>query len=105
MRVLVTGGAGFIGSFVCERLVGLGHTVRVLDSLDPQVHPAAAPMLPDGVTLLRDDIRDAAAAARAIADVDVIVHAAAAVGVGQSMYKVRHYIDVNTTGTATLLDA
>ncbi len=108
MRVLVTGGAGFIGSFVCERLIGLGHTVRVLDNLDLQVHPAEAslpPLIPDGVTLLRDDIRDAAAVARAIADVDAIVHAAAAVGVGQSMYKVRHYIDVNTTGTATLLDA
>lgn len=106
MRVLVTGGAGFIGSFVCERLVALGHTVRVLDSLDPQVHHAGeAPPVPPDVEFRREDVRDSAACERALENIDVVVHCAAAVGIGQSMYKVRHYVDVNVTGTATLLEA
>lgn len=106
MRVLVTGGAGFIGSFLCERLLGLGFAVRVLDNLDPQVHePGAPPPVPAEVEFLSADVRDPASCARAVADVDVVVHAAAAVGVAQSLYRVRHYIDVNTTGTATLLEA
>ena len=102
--VLVTGGAGFVGSFVCERLIAKGFSVRVLDNLDPQVHqgpPAIAP----GVEFLRGDVRDADTCARALDGVDVVVHAAAAVGIGQSLYRVRHFIDVNTTGTATLLEA
>ena len=106
MRVLVTGGAGFIGSFVCERLLALGHAVRALDNLDPQVHPVGErPQVPPGVEFLQDDLRDRAVCRRALEGIDVVVHAAAAVGVAQSMYQVRHYIDVNVTGTATLLDA
>jgi dTDP-L-rhamnose 4-epimerase len=106
VRVLVTGGAGFIGSFVCERLLALGHTVRVLDNLDPQAHPAGEPpQIPPGVEFLQDDVRNPAACAAALENIDVVVHCAGAVGVGQSMYKVRHYIDVNVTGTATLLEA
>ena len=105
MRVLVTGGAGFIGSFVCERLLALGHSVRVLDNLDPQVHPSGeVPRIPPGVEFRHDDVRDAQACERALEDIDVIVHCAGAVGVGQSMYKVRHYVDVNVMGTATLLE-
>ena len=106
MRVLVTGGAGFIGSFVCERLLALGHTVRVLDNLDPQVHPVGErPRVPPGVEFRQDDLRDRSACHRALEGIDVVVHAAAAVGVAHSMYQVRHYIDVNVTGTATLLEA
>jgi len=101
---LVTGGAGFVGSFVCERLIARGFAVRVLDNLDPQVHQGPPAIVP-GVEFLRGDVRDADTCARALDGVDVVVHAAAAVGIGQSLYRVRHFIDVNTTGTATLLEA
>jgi dTDP-L-rhamnose 4-epimerase len=103
-RVLVTGGAGFIGSFACERLLARGFSVRVLDNLDPQVHQAP-PSIAPGVELLQGDVRDPDTCTRALDGADVIVHGAAAVGVAQSLYQVRHYIDVNTTGTATLLEA
>ena len=104
MRVLVTGGAGFIGSFIAEGLLARGHAVRVLDSLDPQVHgPDPRPPLPPEVDLRRADIRDRAACTAALAGVDAVVHCAGAVGVAQSLYKVEHYVDVNVRGTATLL--
>ena len=105
-RILVTGGAGFIGSFVCERLSALGFTVRALDNLDPQVHePGRQPCLPPGVEFLQADVRDPEVCARALDDVDVVIHAAAAVGIAQSLYRVRHYVNVNAVGTATLLEA
>ena len=105
MRILVTGGAGFIGSFVVDRLLAAGHTVRVLDNLDPQVHPEGAPAyLAADAELVRGDVRDRGLLERAVADADAVVHAAAAVGVGQSLYRVEHYVDVNVRGTATLLD-
>lgn len=104
--MLVTGGAGFIGSFLCERLVAFGHTVRVLDNLDPQVHPAGAdPGTPPDVEFRPEDVRDPGVCQSALDHVDVVVHCAAAVGVAQSMYRVGHYIDVNVAGTATLLEA
>ncbi|MFN8546107.1 MAG: NAD-dependent epimerase/dehydratase family protein [Candidatus Binatia bacterium] len=104
-RVLVTGGAGFIGSFVVEALVARGDAVRVLDCFDPQVHgPDARPALPTAVELQRADVRDRAACEAALADIDAVVHCAAAVGVGQSLYRVEHYVDVNVRGTATLLE-
>ena len=104
MRVLVTGGAGFIGSFVVDRLLALGHKVRVLDSLDPQVHPRGVPpYLSPGAELLMGDVRERGRCAEALEGVEVVVHAAAAVGVAQSLYRVEHYVDVNVRGTATLL--
>jgi len=105
MHVLVTGGAGFIGSFVVDRLLAAGHAVRVLDSLDPQVHPDGRPAyLAPGAELIVGDVRDRAGVERALDGIDAVVHAAAAVGVAQSLYKVEHYVDVNVRGTATLLD-
>lgn len=104
MRVLVTGGAGFIGSFLVDRLLALGHTVRMLDNLDPQVHPRGLPpYLAPGAELLVGDVRDRGRCAEALDGIDAVVHAAAAVGVAQSLYKVEHYVDVNVRGTATLL--
>ncbi len=105
MRILVTGGVGFIGSFVCERLLTAGHEVRALDNLDPQVHPDGAPSyLSPRVDFRLEDVRDRAACRSAIEGIDVVVHCAAAVGVAQSLYRVDHYVDVNVRGTATLLD-
>jgi len=105
MRVLVTGGAGFIGSFLVDRLLADGHGVRVLDNLDPQVHPGSRPeYLATGAELLVGDVRDRERCAAALDGVDAAVHAAAAVGVAQSLYRVEHFVDVNVRGTATVLE-
>lgn len=105
MRVLVTGGAGFIGSHLADRLLAAGHAVRAYDSLDPQVHPDGPPAYLDpAVELVVGDVRDAEALGRAMDDVDAVVHLAAVVGVGQSMYEMRRYMDVNAVGCAVLLE-
>jgi dTDP-L-rhamnose 4-epimerase len=104
MRVLITGGAGFIGSFMAEKLLSLGYSVSVLDNLDPQVHPSGLPgYLPPGIKLQIGDIRNRKDLESALADVDIVVHGAAAVGVAQSLYRVHHYVDVNVNGAALLL--
>jgi dTDP-L-rhamnose 4-epimerase len=106
MKVLVTGGAGFIGSFIVDRLVKEGHTVRIFDNLDPQVHPGGRTpdyLNPDA-QFIQGDVRDRDALRKAIADNEVISHHAAAVGVAQSQYEIKHYVDVNIGGTACLLD-
>lgn len=106
--VLVTGGAGFIGSHLVDALIEGGHRVRILDSLDPQVHGDGGELpsyVNDGAEYVRGDVRDEVAVARAVEGMDVVFHQAAAVGVGQSMYRVRHYMDVNTVGTAVLMEA
>ncbi len=105
-RVLITGGAGFIGSFLADHFLAAGTPVRVLDCLDPQVHPQGRPSyLSEDVELQVADVRDRAAVDAALEDVDVIVHCAAAVGVAQSLYRVQHYLDANVGGTGALLDA
>jgi dTDP-L-rhamnose 4-epimerase len=106
MRVLVTGGAGFVGSHLADLLSAEGHRVRILDNLEPQVHGNAGwpTFLPAEVELRRASVCDRAALTAAIEDVDVIFHEAAVVGVGQSMYQIRHYTEANILGTATLLD-
>jgi dTDP-L-rhamnose 4-epimerase len=106
--VLITGGAGFIGSHVADALLQRGHRVRILDSLDPQVHGEQRlrpDYLNDDAELIEGDVRDADAVANALAGVDVVFHLAACVGVGQSMYDVARYTDVNNRGTAVLLEA
>ena len=105
--ILITGGAGFIGSHLAEALAGQGAIVRVLDSLDPQVHgPGAtrARLLPPGVEFLHGPVRDAPLVDRALEGVRTVVHLAAAVGVGQSMYAIASYVEANVGGTAVLLD-
>ena len=105
-RVLVTGGAGFIGRFVCAELLARGDEVRVLDSLIPQVHGAAGDTshLPGDVEVIRADVRDGDAVAQALRGMDAVVHLAAEVGVGQSMYEVERYTSTNDVGTAVLFE-
>jgi dTDP-L-rhamnose 4-epimerase len=106
-RVLITGGAGFIGSHVATALLQRGHRVRALDTLDPQVHPGSQrpDYLDPDVELAVGDVRDPHAVRRALLDVDAVLHLAARVGVGQSMYEIGDYVGVNSLGTAVLLQA
>jgi dTDP-L-rhamnose 4-epimerase len=106
-RVLITGGAGFIGSHLARHLLELGHSVRALDSLDPQVHPSGERphYLDEEVELVEGDVRDREAVGEALRGIDSVVHLAARVGVGQSMYETADYCSVNTMGTAVLLQA
>jgi dTDP-L-rhamnose 4-epimerase len=104
--VLITGGAGFIGSHLADELLRCGYRVRVLDSLVEQVHANGRPdYLDPEVELLLGDVRDRDALDRALEGVDAVVHLAARVGVGQSMYEIAEYTDANSAGTATLLEA
>ena len=106
--VLITGGAGFIGSHLADELLAHGYRVRALDSLTPQVHGESrrrpAYLSPD-VELQVGDVRDRAAVRRALEGVEAVFHFAAAVGVGQSMYDVEHYSTVNNAGTAVVCEA
>ncbi|MDB5414856.1 MAG: nucleoside-diphosphate-sugar epimerase [Rubritepida sp.] len=101
--ILMTGGAGFIGSHVARLLLQRGHRVRVLDSLIDQVHGGRRPpLLDDEVEFLRGDVRDEASLVPALKGVDSVIHLAAEVGVGQSMYAIDRYVSVNDLGTAAL---
>src|SRR5688500_18554912 len=104
--VLVTGGAGYIGSHLVDRLVADGYDVTVLDNLEPQVHRTGTwPSYANaGARYVRGDVRDRAVFEPLVVAADGVVHFAAAVGVGQSMYQVDRYVDVNTRGTSVLLD-
>lgn len=105
MKILVTGGAGFIGSHLVDALLAAGRPVRVFDNLDPQVHRGRRPdYLNPEAEFVSGDVRDRAAFTAALAGCEAVFHLAAAVGVGQSQYQVRHYTDVNIGGTAVLFD-
>jgi dTDP-L-rhamnose 4-epimerase len=106
-KILVTGGAGFIGSHLVDELIKRGHQVRVYDSLAEQVHGKNAnkpTYLNPAAEFIQGDVRDRAKLAAALKDIEVVFHEAAAVGVGQSMYQIREYMEVNSVGGATLLD-
>ena len=104
-KVLVTGGAGFIGSFIVDALVERGYDVTIFDNLEPQVHNGGIPKyLNPQARFLSGDVRDYEALKGAVKGAEAIFHEAAMVGVGQSMFQVRKYVDVNSTGTANLLD-
>jgi dTDP-L-rhamnose 4-epimerase len=107
-QILITGGAGFIGSHLADELLAAGHPVRILDNLTPQVHGEGRDRpdyLADDVELEVGDVTDPAAVRRALRGVEAVYHLAAAVGVGQSMYEIALYTRVNNLGTAILLEA
>ena len=104
--VLVTGGAGFVGSHLVDALLARGERVRVLDNLDPLAHPGGAPRhLHDEADLVVGDLRDRDAVDRALTGVDRVFHLGGVVGNGESLINVRRAVDANAVGTATLLEA
>lgn len=105
--VLVTGGAGFIGSHLVDALLASGQDVRVLDSLDPLAHPGGTPPshLDPEAELIVGDLRDRDAVDRALDGVERVFHLGGTVGNGESMVNVRAAVEANSAGTANLLEA
>jgi dTDP-L-rhamnose 4-epimerase len=107
-RVLITGGAGFVGSHVAGELLDHGYRVRVLDNLSSHVHGTTTdppPCLDEHVEFVFGDLRDPDTVRGALQGVDAVVHAAALIGIGQSMYEMRQFVSENTLGTALLFEA
>lgn len=111
MRVLITGGAGFIGSHIALRLIGMGYEVIVLDNLLEQIHGAdpnkTSPLycsIKDKVHFIKGDVCNKDDMEKALDSIDYVIHLAAETGTGQSMYEIKRYIDVNIGGTALLLE-
>ena len=106
-KILITGGAGFIGSHLANELIKRGYTVRGLDNLSEQVHGKNAKIpaeLDERVEFILGDVRNTEDWRKALSGMDVVVHLAAETGTGQSMYEVYHYTDTNIGGTAKLID-
>ena len=104
-NVLVTGGAGFIGSFLVDELIKRKHKVRILDNLVEQVHRGKVPdYLNKNAEFIKGDVQDKKAFSYALKDIDFVFHEAAEVGVGQSMYEISRYVNTNAMGTANLLN-
>ncbi|ELR69135.1 UDP-glucose 4-epimerase [Fulvivirga imtechensis AK7] len=107
-KILITGGAGFIGSHLGDELIKNKYEVIALDNLSEQVHGPDCfrpEYLNDHVQLINGDVRDKHLLEELVQEVDAVYHFAALVGVGQSMYEIKEYTDVNNLGTATLLEA
>jgi dTDP-L-rhamnose 4-epimerase len=107
MKILVTGGAGFIGSNLVKRLIKEGYEVTVFDNFSPQIHGEDKKKLPDlesKIRLVIGDVRDRSLFYNVLDEQEVVVHLAAETGTGQSMYEVERYEDVNIKGTAILID-
>jgi dTDP-L-rhamnose 4-epimerase len=107
-KILVTGGAGFIGSHLVDALLKHDHHVTVLDNLDPQVHKKIGkvpPYLAKNIRFIHGDIRNPDVLAEILPEIEVVYHLAASVGIAQSMYMPHKFYDNNVTGTANLLDS
>lgn len=104
-KILVTGGAGFVGSFLVDKLIDKGYTVRIFDNLEEQVHQGKTPSyLNKNAEFIKGDVRDYELFKKALEGMDAVFHLASSVGVGQSNYQIKKYVDTNTGGTANLLD-
>jgi dTDP-L-rhamnose 4-epimerase len=105
MKIMITGGAGFIGRSLAAKLIALGHDVVVLDILTTQIHgEMPAVDIPAGAIFVREDVRQLNRRPELLEGVEAVVHLAAETGTGQSMYQISHYVDANATGTAALLE-
>jgi len=107
-NILITGGAGFIGSHLCNELITSGAKVRVLDNFSSQVHGHERKRpryLSSEIELIVGDVRDSEVVRRALKGIDAVYHLVARIGVGQSMYEIKEYTSVNNVGTAVLLEA
>src|SRR3989344_2011702 len=105
-KILITGGAGFIGSHLTDYLIAKDYRVRILDSLHPQIHPAGKPpvYLNKQAEFIKGDVTDKNTWRKVLKEIDGVIHFAAAVGVGQSMYQIERYVRDNCLGTALFLD-
>ncbi|MFQ6013688.1 MAG: NAD-dependent epimerase/dehydratase family protein, partial [Thermoplasmata archaeon] len=104
MRVLVTGGAGFIGRHLVDALVEAGHAVTILDNLDARIHPSEPEELSPRATYVWKDIRDRKAVLEAAQGTEALYHLASLIEVAESERDIGRYVDVNVRGTAVLLD-
>jgi len=110
MKILISGGAGFIGSNLALKLLEKGYSVRVLDNLNPQIHgddpnnSYTFSLIKDKVEFIKGDVRNSADWRNALNGVDAVIHLAAETGTGQSMYEIEQYTNTNINGTAILLD-